>query len=108
MKLVAVLSLDHDRDHLHRIFRNRKIDVYSELNVTGHEQPGSIGAADVGWFGGGMPPANSTLAFAFLDDAPACDLMDAIDAFNQGRPDARPVRAFSMPVERTAPQTSSD
>jgi len=99
MKLVAIMSLDAYRDELHGLLRDREIEVFSELDIEGHHQSSGAGAAP-SWFGGRTPPTDSTLTWAFLDDAQAEALLDAVAALNERRDLDRPVRAFEMNVER--------
>jgi hypothetical protein len=99
MKLIAIMSLDAYRDDVHRLLREREIEVFSELDIEGHHQSSAAGAAPA-WFGGGTPPTDSTLTWAFLDDGQAETLLDAVAALNERRTLDRPVRAFEMNVER--------
>jgi hypothetical protein len=101
MKLVAVMSLDAYRDDLHALLRERQIEVFSEIDIEGHHHaPSGVDSASVGWFGGGPPPTDSTLTWAFLDDDQADDLLSAVVDFNERRSLDRPVRAFEMDVAR--------
>ena len=100
MKLVAVMSLDAYRDDLHRLLREREIQVFSELDIQGYHQDQKTAGPSFGWFGAGTPPAYSTLTWAFLGDEQATQLLDAVAAFNAQRSLDHPVRAFEMPVER--------
>jgi hypothetical protein len=101
MKLVAVMSLDAYRDDLHRLFREREIEVFSEIDIEGyhHTQTAASGAL-LGWFGRAATPAYSTLTWAFLPDTQAATLLDAIADFNAARSLDNPVRAFQMPVDQ--------
>lgn len=99
MKLIAIMSLDAYRDDVHGLLRDREIEVFSELDIEGYHQSSEAGAAPA-WFGGGTPPTDSTLTWAFLEDAQANALLDAVAAFNERRSLDRPVRAFEMNVER--------
>lgn len=102
MKLVAIMSLDTYRDDLHALLRERKIEVFSELDIEGYHQAsdGSGVNPTPGWFRGGTPPTDSTLTWAFLNDEQADQLLDAITALNDRRDLERPVRAFQMNVDR--------
>jgi hypothetical protein len=102
MKLVAIMSLDTYRKDLHALLRERKIEVFSELDIEGYHQASSGGEVNPspGWFRGGTPPTDSTLTWAFLDDDQAAQLLDTIDDFNDRRDLERPVRAFQMSVDR--------
>lgn len=100
MKLVAIMSLDAYRNHLHTLLREREIEVFSELDIQGYHQSSAAGASPA-WFGGGTPSTDSTLTWAFLDDDEAIMLMDAVADFNEGRDLERPVRAFQMDVDRS-------
>ena len=101
MKLVAIMSLDTYREELHALLRERKIEVFSELDIEGYHQASSGGEVNPspGWFRGGTPPTDSTLTWAFLDDEQADRLLDAIAALNDRRDLERPVRAFQMSVD---------
>jgi hypothetical protein len=99
MKLIAIMSLDAYRDEVHRLLRDREIEVFSELDIEGYHQSSGAGAMPA-WFGGGTPPTDSTLTWAFLDEAQAETLLDAVAALNKRRNLDRPVRAFEMNVER--------
>ena len=102
MKLVAIMSLDTYRSDLHALLRERKIEVFSELDIEGYHQASNGGEVNPspGWFRGGAPPTDSTLTWAFLDDDQAAQLLDAIGDFNERRDLERPVRAFQMSVDR--------
>lgn len=99
MKLIAIMSLDAYRGDVHALLREREIEVFSELDIEGYHQSSSAGAAPA-WFGGGTPPTDSTLTWAFLDEEQATMLMDAVADFNEQRDLERPVRAFQMDVDR--------
>jgi len=99
MKLIAIMSLDAYRDEVHQLLRDREIEVFSELDIEGYHQSSDAGATPA-WFGGGTPPTDSTLTWAFLDEAQAERLLDAVAALNERRNLDRPVRAFEMNVER--------
>ena len=100
MKLVAVMSLESYRDDLHRIYRDHQIRVFSEIDIEGYHHHQTPPATAVGWFGGAVPPAYSTLTWAFLPEAQAGDLLDAIEQYNAANDLDHPVRAFQMPVDR--------
>lgn len=101
MKLVAVMSLDTYRDDLHHLLRERDVAVFSEIDIEGYHQSPSEGEeASPAWFGGGTPPTDSTLTWAFLDDGQADALLAAVEDFNERRNLEHPVRAFEMNVER--------
>lgn len=101
MKLVAVMSLDANRDALHRLYREREIQVFSEIDIKGYHHAQTPSAADVGWFGHASHPAYSTLTWAFLPKEQATNLLDAIADFNERTDPKHPVRAFQMPVDRS-------
>jgi len=102
MKLVAIMSLDTYREDLHALLRERRIEVFSELDIEGYHQASDSGGVNPspGWFRSGSPPTDSTLTWAFLDDDQANQLLDAIAAFNERRDLERPIRAFKMNVDR--------
>jgi hypothetical protein len=102
MKLVAIMSLDSYRDDLHALLRERKIEVFSQLDIEGYHQASDGGGVNPspGWFRGGTPPTDSTLTWAFLNDEQAAHLLDTIADFNERRDLERPVRAFQMSVDR--------
>lgn len=99
MKLVTIMSLNAYRDDIHALLREREIEVFSELDIEGYHQPLSAGASPA-WFGGGPPPTDSILTWAFLEEAQAEVLMDAVADLNEHRDLERPVRAFQMDVDR--------
>jgi hypothetical protein len=99
MKLVAVMSLDAYRDDLHRLYRDREIQVFSELDIEGYHHSQTPPATSVGWFGRSDSPAYSTLTWAFLPEDQAADLLDAIEHYNDTHNLDHPVRAFQMPVD---------
>jgi len=101
MKLVAVMSLDADRDALHRLYREHEIQVFSEIDIKGYHHSQTPSAADVGWFGNTSHPAYSTLTWAFLPGEQATKLLSAIEALNDRVDPKHPVRAFEMPVDRS-------
>lgn len=101
MKLVAVMSLDADRDALHRLYREHEIQVFSEIDIKGYHHSQTPSAAEVGWFGHASHPAYSTLTWAFLPKEQAKNLLDALAAFNERTNPKHPVRAFEMPVDRS-------
>jgi len=98
MKLVAIMSLDAYREDVHALLREREIEVFSELAIEGyhHSSAGAVPA----WFGGGTPPTDSTLTWAFLDEEQADVLLDAVATLNEQRTLERAVRAFQMDVDR--------
>lgn len=99
MKLVAVMSLDAYRDDLHRLYREREIEVYSEIDIRGYHHDQATGPS-LGWFGRSASPAYSSLTWSFLPDAQAGALLDALADFNAEHDLKHPVRAFQMPVDQ--------
>lgn len=100
MKLLAVMSLDAYRDDLHRIYRDHQIQVFSEIDIEGYHHSQTPSPTAVGWFGGAVTPAYSTLTWAFLPEVQAADLLGAIEQYNEDNDLDHPVRAFQMPVDR--------
>ncbi|PEN14322.1 hypothetical protein CRI94_04600 [Longibacter salinarum] len=101
MKLVAVMSLDSNREELHRMYREHSIQVFSEIDIRGYHHTQTPSAVDVGWFGHASHPAYSTLTWAFLPSDQAEHLLDAIAELNHETDPKHPVRAFEMPVDRS-------
>ena len=99
MKLLAILSLDEYANDLHALYRDHKIKVFSEIDIRGYPLE-ETDASSFGWFGNAPVTAYSTLAFAFLEDAQADALMEALRTHSRTQDADHPVRAFLMPVEQ--------
>lgn len=100
MKLVAIMSLDTCRADIHALLRERKVEVFSELDIEGYHQSSGAGASPA-WFGGSPTATDSTLTWAFLEEQQADVLLDAVADFNESNDPDRPVRAFAINVERS-------
>lgn len=100
MKLVAVMSIDSNRDTLHELYKEHAIRVFSEIDIQGHYHENAASTSDIGWFGRPSRSAYSTLTWAFVSDQEAEAFMEAIAGFNATHDPAHPIRAFQMDVER--------
>jgi hypothetical protein len=100
MKLVAIMSVAEYADALHDLVQAHRIPVYSETDIRGYHTDTPADVQRLGWFGRTDAPTYSHLAFAFLNDAEASALLDAIADHNDAHDLDHPLRAFLMPVER--------
>jgi len=101
MKLLVVTCLKEHLGDVSRIFKQANIDVFSMTEVTGRRgfEPSSL-LED--WFASGGEDVDSMMIFTFTPAANAERGMALIKNYNETLKENFPVRAFIMPVEKTA------
>lgn len=99
MKLIGLMSLTTFKDQIRKVFEKHQIQIYSEVDVTGHT---TETIEQYGWWHLEKDlPAYSTLYFAILADEKAAAIMRDIETTfgNQDDIQFKP-RAFQVAVEK--------
>ena len=99
MKLIGLMSLSQFRDQVRKLFENHEVQIYSEVEITGH-------TADTinkyGWwvFEKDDIPMYSSLFFAVVSNEKAAEIMKDIIAAREEWDPNHPPRAFQVDVEK--------
>ena len=95
MKMVLLMYLEEDQRCVDRLLRELDVPVYSRLSMEG------VGEGAPGWYGQ-VPPYESRMTFAMMEDGLARRLMEAVADGSGGLEDLdHPVRAVQLHVEQT-------
>ena len=99
MKLIGLMSLAQYRDHVRQVFEQHDVQIYSEVEITGHT---SDTIKKYGWwvFEKDGIPMYSTLFFAVLADEKADEIMKAIGSLKGDWDAEHPPKAFQVDVEK--------
>ncbi len=99
MKLIGLMSLAEYRDRVRKVFEMHEIQIYSEVEITGHT---SDTIDKYGWwvFEKEEIPMYSTLFFAVVPDEKANDIMSNIASVKNEWDANHPPRAFQVNVEK--------
>jgi hypothetical protein len=93
------MSLAQFRDQVRQLFEQHEVQIYSEVEITGH-------TADTintyGWwvFEKDGIPMYSTLFFAVVSDGKAAEIMESITSVREEWDPNHPPRAFLVDVEK--------
>ncbi|RMH70910.1 MAG: hypothetical protein D6675_07960 [Gemmatimonadetes bacterium] len=97
MKLVALMALAKDMDCIKRVFQDHHVQIYSEVEITGHT---FATLKQYGWFSKRDIPTYSSLCFALVPADVAQVVMDEVEQLQQENPSDHPVHGFVIDVEK--------
>jgi hypothetical protein len=98
MKMIGLMSLEKDKSKLRRIFEQNNVQIFSEIEITGHTLNT---LARYGWASSTQDvPLYSALCFAIIPEKHARAVMDAIEELAGTDESGHPIRAFQVDVER--------
>lgn len=101
MKFVIIQSVKAYRDELEQILKAIHINAYSEMEVEGFMK-NTDGTSDCSnWFAATKNPYDYMVSFSFLEADKADELLNRIDAFNQGIEEMSPINAYIVGVEKS-------
>lgn len=99
MKLIVLMSLSMYREQVRKLFEKHKVQIYSEIEITGHS---SDTIQKYGWwvFERSNVPMYSTLFFAVIAKEKADEIMNDITCLKDECDPNHPPRAFQIDVEK--------
>lgn len=99
MKLIGLMSLDQYHERVRKVFEAHDVQIYSEVEITGHT---SDTIKNYGWwvFEKEGIPLFSTLFFAVVADAKAAEIMESMIDFQKNCDPHHPPRVFQVNVEK--------
>ncbi len=99
MKLIGVMTLAQYRDRVRQLFELHQVQLYSEVEITGHS---SESIQRYGWwvFEKEDIPMYATLFFAIVAREKAAAILAAIEALRPAFDPDHPPRAFQVDVEQ--------
>lgn len=100
MKLVALMCLECYKDKVHKLFQRSEVQIYSEVDITGHTSA-TLDRHGV-WFSDSADdiPQYSKLYFAIVPKEKAAGMMKNIDQLRDSCDPEHPPRAFQVDVEK--------
>ena len=97
MKLIGIMSLDKDKVAVRKIFEKHGVQIYSEMEITGH----TVSSIEkYGWWPSTDVPVYSSLCFAVISKLRADEIMEEFSRLAQKDETGHPIRAFQVDVER--------
>lgn len=100
MKLFIATCLKDYQDHIHKIFKEVNISVFSATDVIGFKNQQAPNLLEE-WFASGDEKFDSLMIFSFTNDENAEHGMELIKDYNEKNKTDFPVRAFIVPVEKS-------
>lgn len=98
MKLVIVTVVDTYKEDIIKLFREAKIDNFSESDIEGFKTSGSEQVLS-NWFVSERGGTDSELFFSFTEAHKVDVLFKSIKAFNNTLETNNPIRAVVVPIE---------
>ncbi len=99
MKLVIVTLVEEYQEKVLQLFKQAKIDSFSESTIEGFKNNSSV-LMTSSWFPSEKGGSKSTLFFSFTDEDKIVSLFDLITKFNAGLKTNNPVKAVVLPIEK--------
>lgn len=98
MKLLGVMGLEVFREEIRALFEGQAIEIYSELDITGHS---AQSIEQFGWWHQDKDvPAYSTLFFAILPQEKAEGVLQELKSWSPEEHYHHVPRAFVLPVDK--------
>lgn len=99
MKLIALMGLQEQKNEIRKVFEQRDVQIYSEVEITGHT---SETIRRHGWwvFEGSDFPLYSTMYFAIVSAEKSEEIMHHIERLQADTQAEHPPRAFQVNVEK--------
>ena len=100
MKLLIVTVVEHYHDKVIKLFKEAKIENYSESDIDGYKNAPSTMMSS-SWFPSEKSGAESNLFFSFADEENIDRLFELITEFNKHLETNNPIKAVVVPIERS-------
>jgi len=101
MKLLVVTSLKEYQKKVAQLLAQAKITVFSATETVGVKDQQESNLLD-NWFSSGSEQFDSVFQFSFTDTAKADQALALIKKYNAENETGFPIRAFILPVEKSA------
>lgn len=101
MKFFIVTCIQENQEIVQKILSKANISVYSSTEIVGYksnQQPNLLEE----WFAAGDEQCDSSMIFSFTQDENASEAMKLVIEYNNEHPSSFPIRAFTVPVEKTS------
>ena len=100
MKLVIVTVVEQFEEDILRLFKNSKIESFSESQIDGYKNPASVFIAS-NWFPSEKGGVKSSMFFSFTEAEKIDTLFELIEEFNKNLETNNPIRAIVVPIEKS-------
>jgi hypothetical protein len=99
MKLVIVTSVEEYKKDILGLFREAKIEQFSDAEIEGFKILSSILIAS-NWFSAGKIGARSMMFFSFTEEIKIDSLFQLIEKYNSKLDTDNPIKAVVLPIEK--------
>lgn len=99
MKLLVLMSIEEYAEQLRKIFAEHKVATFSESEILGYKSFDADAKGD-DWFPHRPVGLYSHIAFSFLDDEKANEVLNGIEAFSKECDCNNPIRGYMLNVEK--------
>jgi len=99
MKLVIVTAVNEYKKDIIRLFKEAKIEQFSDAEIEGFKIPPNLLVAS-NWFSPGNKGARSLLFFSFSTEDKIDSLFQLIKNYNSGLETNNPIKALVLPIEK--------
>lgn len=100
MKLLIVTVVEDYHDKIIKLFKQARIDNYSESEIDGYKNAPST-MMSTSWFPSEKSGAESNLFFSFTEEDKIDHLFELIEEFNKNLETNNPIKAVVVPIERS-------
>ncbi len=100
MKLLLVTSVEEFHNDIIQMFKESKIESFSESEIGGHKKNSSV-LVSTNWFASEKSGTNSIMLFSFTEEDKIDSLFNLLEEFNNNMETKNPVKAVVIPIERS-------
>jgi len=100
MKLLLVTSVEEFHNDIIQIFKDAKIENFSESEIGGHKQNSSV-LVSTNWFAAEKSGTQSNLFFSFTEEHKIDVLFRLLKEYNANLETNNPIKAVVLPIEKT-------
>ncbi len=99
MKLLLVTSVEEFHNDIIQMFKEAKIESFSESEIGGHKKYSSI-LVSTNWFAAEKSGTQSILFFSFTEEEKIDALFQLLYEYNTNLETNNPIKAVVLPIEK--------
>ena len=99
MKLLLVTSVEEFHNDIIQMFKDAKIESFSESDIGGHKKNSSV-LVSTNWFAAEKSGTQSNLFFSFTEEKKIDKLFLLLEEYNQNLETNNPIKAVVLPIEK--------
>jgi len=99
MKLLLVTSVEEFHNDIIQMFKDAKIENFSESDIGGHKKNSSV-LVSTNWFAAEKSGTQSNLFFSFTEDEKIETLFQLLREYNSNLETNNPIKAVVLPIEK--------